>query len=177
MPSNKEKPNDPKWEIQSLLDELSGENDRASAIVGAAWMDDIILSLLSTFMVPHKETDHLLGIKGRGPISNYWSRVITAFALGLITEEEKDNLEKIGNIRNLFAHRIHRSSFSNPKIRDYCYQLSIGKRFASSGDKASTREIFLATVSILAYSLNLRVEEVKSERCVVRRQNEKKFSN
>jgi hypothetical protein len=76
-----------------------------------------------------------------------------AFCLGVITAEEKADLETIGEIRNLFAHRIHRSAFTNSRIAALCRQLALGSRFVARPEEASPRELFNVTVSALAYNL------------------------
>lgn len=149
----KSKQRNPKYEVDSVLVELDGESPRAAAIVGAAWLDDLLLRLLTGFMVPGKKTERLLGVEGHGPIGSNSARTRLAYSLGLIAESEMEDLLTIGKIRNLFAHRIHRSTFDNPKIRELCLKLKTGPRFVSEPGKATPRELFSTTVATLAYLL------------------------
>jgi hypothetical protein len=149
MNLNQSAPDDAKWQLQDLLSELEGESDRAAAIVGAAWMDGILAELLSLSLIDHKESKDLL----KGTLGLYLRRVKVAFCLGIITDSEKSDLETIGEIRNLFAHKIHRSSFNNSKVHTLCRKLHLGSRFVTKPNSATPRELFNASVSVLAYNL------------------------
>jgi DNA-binding MltR family transcriptional regulator len=151
--SLKSRPLNPKYDVDSVLEELNGANPRAAAIVGAAWLDDLLLRLLTGFMIPGKEVDRLLGADGRGPLASSSARTRLAYCLGLITHTEMQDLLTIGKIRNLFAHRIHRSTFDNNKISDLSYKLRIGPRLVSDRSNATAGDLFLTTIATLAYSL------------------------
>jgi len=142
-------PDDAKWQLKDLLAELEGESDRAAAIVGTAWMDGLLAEMLGLYLIDHKESKDLL----KGTLGLYARRIKMAFCLGVITGEEKADLETIGEIRNLFAHRIHRSAFTNSRIAALCRQLTLGSRFVARPQEASPRELFNVTVSALAYNL------------------------
>ena len=151
--SLKSRPRNPNYDVDSVLVELNGESPRAAAIVGAAWLDDLLLQLLTGFMLPGKETNRLLGTNGHGAVASNSARARLAYCLGLISRSEMQDLLTIGKIRNLFAHRIHRSSFDNKKVKELCHKLEIGPRVVSDRSNASARDLFSATTATLAYSL------------------------
>lgn len=149
---------------QDYFDEFTGESDRASAIVGAAWLDEILAKLLKNFLIKDTVSSRLLGESGHGPLSTFANRVNVSYSLGLLTKEERLNLLSVGKIRNLFAHRIQRSSFSNQKMARETEKLTIGKRWTGRAEETTPRDLFTATVASLAYTLGIKCEEVKAER-------------
>jgi hypothetical protein len=149
----------PKYSLRELQTELQGESDRAAAIVGTAWLDDLLASLLAAFLVSHSETKRLLGTdNGHGPISTLGNRVKLAFCLGLLLQDEMDDLLHIATIRNLFAHKIHRSSFDDTKISDHCLKLKRGPLTIPIEEHSNPRNVFIASVALISFSLSNRRE-------------------
>ena len=56
------------------------------------------------------------------PLGTQSARALAAFALGLVSEDEHRELEKIRKIRNAFTHNVH-FSFEDRKIKDLCANL------------------------------------------------------
>ena len=83
---------------------------------------------------------------GFGPLGSLSARIETAYALGLISKEERDNINLIRDIRNDFAHRFldTKVSFQTPKIKDKCMQLGHGR-----GIKDPRRRFMLALEYLL----------------------------
>lgn len=110
-----------------LLKELSEGNDRSSAIVGAAFVDEHLRQLLASFMIDEEHSvDELLGTGiSETPLSSFGPRITAAYCLGLITRSQRDDLRRIKLIRNEFAHSLHGCSFENEEIKKKCASLEI----------------------------------------------------
>lgn len=152
---------------QDLYAELNGGSERAAAIFGAAILDELLRQVLVAFMISDdKETKELT--RESSVLGTYSSRIRAAYCLGLLTAEERNDLDLIRRIRNPFAHRVRPPSFEEGQIRDLSLNLSIGKRFLNQDQWNSPRECFQATTAALAYSLSVRALQVKREQRLLR---------
>ena len=105
-----------------LTKEFEGASDRAAAIVGGAFLDEVLSELLQQFLVPDKKSDEKV-FEGAGPLSTFSFRIEMAFRLGLISKRERDTLHTIRSMRNDFAHQLKGISFSSQSIRARCQNI------------------------------------------------------
>jgi hypothetical protein len=130
------------------------KNERAAAIVGAAFLDTILEEILVNFFVDdEKEVRNLL--KTERPIGTYGSRTSLAYCLGLIGEIIRDDLRLVGKIRNRFAHDLQ-VSFNDDPIRTWAlalkwHEISMSMR---APEGATPSEIFQVGVNQLVTHLN-----------------------
>ena len=75
-----------------------------------------------------KVVKDLLDSERHGPLSSFAAKAKVAYALALIDEQTKEDLDYIRKIRNEFAHSIKEISFQDNPIREYCNKLSTAKR-------------------------------------------------
>ena len=149
--------------VQAAIAELEGENERSAAIVGAAWLDELLAELIATALRQDDVSKRLLDPEAQGPISGYSTRVRVAYALSLINVEHMEDLILVGRIRNLFAHKVHRSSFDNETVRKYCTKLKTGLRVASQEARTTPRGQYVSTVGFLSFVLATALEERRNE--------------
>jgi DNA-binding MltR family transcriptional regulator len=116
--------------IQAMNAEFHHESDRIVAIVGAAYLDSLIESLLRAVFIdtPNEADDLLLPER---PIGSNGARYQLAYCLGLITRDQRDDLKTIGKIRNRFAHNFKTLSFDIAPAKDWCANLHQPKLFAA----------------------------------------------
>lgn len=106
--------------MSTIDEEFRGESDRVVAIVGGAYLDTLLESLLQSVFREQDEED-LLGTSG--PLGSNGPRYKLAYCLGLIREHQRDDLATVGKIRNKFAH-VHTSlSFDVSPIKELCSNL------------------------------------------------------
>lgn len=109
-------------DLPGFVAEFQRESDRATAILGAALLDEKLLQLLIAFMVDDaREVDQLLDPEG--PLGSFGARIRVAYCLGLVTRNAFDILRTIKGIRNAFAHHLHGLSFADPEIGESCGRL------------------------------------------------------
>ena len=102
---------------RQMIEELIGESDRACAIVGVAYLDDLLLQILEQYLVENEEAyrDLLDLDNANALLSSFGSRIIMACAIGIISPTDLKVLRKLKEIRNRFAHRMD-MTFSHSKI-------------------------------------------------------------
>jgi hypothetical protein len=140
------------------------KNERAAAIVGAAFLDTLLEQILISFFVEdEKEISNLL--KNDRPIGTYGSRTSLAYCLGLIGKTVRDDLRLVGKIRNKFAHNLH-ISFNHEPIRSWCLSLKWHEismcRPAPTG--ATPSDVFQVGVNQLVTHLNAIVSIARMEK-------------
>lgn len=140
--------------FHELFNRQGSVDERAIAIVGAAYLDSILEKMLLNFMVDdEKETQKLLEIDR--PLGTFSSRVSAAYCLGLICKTVRDDLRLVGKIRNKFAHEL-RTSFDAEPTRGWCYSLRWHEfgMMMKAPDDATPRDIFQVGVNQLICYLN-----------------------
>jgi mannitol operon repressor len=110
---------DPHKELSDFLAELQMESDRGLALIGAAHLDNQLLTLLQCFFNEGSSAEKLL-LKGNAPLGTFSARVDACRALGFIDDFEYRELSLIRKVRNEFAHSGHGTSFSTELIVGLC---------------------------------------------------------
>jgi DNA-binding MltR family transcriptional regulator len=124
------------------------ENDRAIAIIGAAFLDTLLMHVLINFLVDDEnEVSRLLQYDQ--PMGTYGNRVMASYCLGLIGKTVRDDLRVVGKIRNRFAHNPY-ASFADEKINAWCMSLKWYKTACLQPPaEASARDLFYVGVNQL----------------------------
>lgn len=101
------------------------ESDRAAAILAASFLEEYMGHYLKSKLIFDPMVDELF--ENNGPLSSFDSRAKMLYALGLISKLSIDDTKYIRKIRNHFAHHPKETSFSTPRVKDWCSNLSTGK--------------------------------------------------
>jgi hypothetical protein len=152
-------------EHNRLYHELAGQTDRGAAILGGSYLEwRVTQSIRTRIQIWGKEAESIFGSEnGSGGELSYFYQARLAYCLGLIGEMGLKDAEKIGNIRNRFAHRLSVDSFSGDNVvRDWCRDLKSPEAFnesqkaiGSAGVPAPTdpRRRFEVTVELVSLIL------------------------
>lgn len=112
--------------IRACYEELQGTSDRACALVAVAILDQKLMTLLKTKMIEIGSDDVArLFYDQQAAFSTFSSKIMTSWAFGLISMEERENLGRIRRIRNVFAHTVIKMGFDEPLIKQECEMLII----------------------------------------------------
>jgi hypothetical protein len=142
-----------KREFVEFLALLIKESDRGAVLIAATLIDDLLGQAILAFLVDHKETGRLLD-GFNAPLGTFASRILAAFALGLLSEEEYRECEIIRKVRNLFAHNIH-TSFEDQKVKDLCAKVKCAATKPGYG-QVEPRAQYSAATQILILNLTDR---------------------
>lgn len=113
-------------EDQEILDkEFKSDSDRAVAIVGASYLDELLKNIITEYIVKDSEKSNNELFSGNGPLSTFSSRINISYRFGIISEEEKKILNGIRGIRNDFAHKLSGATFEDQSIKQRALNLSI----------------------------------------------------
>jgi hypothetical protein len=90
-------------EFVPFAQELHAESDRGMALSGTAYLDDRLGKLIEAYLTPDTGAAKLIW-DGTAPLATFSARIAMGHALGLITDKERNELNMLRKVRNLFAH-------------------------------------------------------------------------
>jgi hypothetical protein len=119
----------------------SKQNDRIVAIRASAYVEHSLLNLLVTAMrAMTEEENEAIFFGPHATLSDFASRIDVAYAFGLVSLEERRDLDTIRKIRNVFAHAIIDVEFDQTLISAECSKFDIIKE----GSTARQQYLFSA---------------------------------
>lgn len=105
-------------ELRTILEHSVGESDRGITLIIAAHIEACLRRILEAVLINSNETTNLF----EGPYAPFGSlsgKTQAAFVMGLITRSERDQIDAVRGVRNVFAHEAN-ASFDHPKIMKIC---------------------------------------------------------
>lgn len=153
------------WSVWSQ--QLQSETERGLATTASAILDHLVARLIEGFLLDDPSaTKRLLG-NPFSPLGSFAARTAAAFSLGLISEDERDDLDCIRDIRNDFAHQPTSPSFSDQSIAQKVRNMKIPKLLPkemldSYGE--SPRRIFTDAVAMLSTFIEIRTRDNRERR-------------
>ena len=134
--------------------DLYNETDRGAALVAAAFIDDVLESMLTAkFVDSPKKTKQLM--RYPGSLSTFSSRIELTYLLGLIGQKIYNGLKQIQKIRNRFANSHEALSFSDETVSRKCEKLNLID-LSSLHQNMNARDHFLMQSMTLANRLLVR---------------------
>src|SRR3984893_9371398 len=111
-------------DFSDAFKEIEKSPDRVAAIVAAAIVEDALRWSLNSFLILQiSEQEERELFENDGILSSFHAKILMGFALGLFGEAARNDLIKIKNIRNAFAHAPRPLSFDTPEIASECEKL------------------------------------------------------
>lgn len=145
-------------ELLAVMEHSAGESDRGITLIIAAHIEDCLRRIIESVLINKQEAKELFD----GPYAPFGSlsgKTRAAFVMGLITRGERDRIDAVRRVRNVFAHQAS-ASFDHPDIVKICNKPVV------SGGKMILRDEFLHmaqnTVLPLLYR-DLKITEWRRE--------------
>jgi DNA-binding MltR family transcriptional regulator len=107
---------------RKFLDVLNKSSDLGVVLVATSYLDAAVGALLHKFLIESRVSDKLLDVRG-GPLGTFTARSDAAYALALIDKPLYQDLTKIAEIRNAFAHHHLELDFRDSAVASLCSQL------------------------------------------------------
>ncbi len=150
-------------EFKKFLDASNEESERGLALICAAMLDDLLEKSIRAFLMDHEETRRLL--EGfNAPLGTLSARALATFSLGVVSEKEYRECERLRKIRNIFAHNIH-ASFSDQNVKDLCSNLEFSAK--DYGDvRVGSRGQYATAATGLILNLTNRPHYAKERRLI-----------
>ncbi|UXC90522.1 MltR family transcriptional regulator [Sphingobium sp. RSMS] len=139
-------------EFNRLNARLRDLDDRGLVLSLAAFADDSLRELLRAFMRVGAAANQLLD-GFNAPLGTFSARIKAAHALGLLTDDQFDDLENLRKIRNAFSHTWEAINFEAAQVKDRILNLS----YSSIDDEYPATLADRLRTSIAAILIELRV--------------------
>ena len=141
-------------ELDEAANEFQEERDRACAILGAAQLE-YLLGLSITKALPNGEAvGEELIVGTNAPLGSFSARILSAYGMGIIDSDTRDELDQIRHIRNRFAHRLDLHRFEDSsEVVSRCNNLRRGKKLAEGFDEPTRSDLlkpkYLFTTTVI----------------------------
>lgn len=136
------------------------QSERASAIVAATILDELLEQCLTRFLREDKKLKEWV-FDVYKPLSSLKAKTDLAYLLGILSSDERSDLDIIRKIRNDFAHQFDTITFASPNIGTLCGKLkSVIKTNPPPGLQMSPLDVFRVCTGILAYRLSALAVEL-----------------
>lgn len=109
--------------LNEAHNEIHLGSDRAAAILVAAALEPYLECLILGHLPNLDEGTSAALTREGGALATFSNKIYLAYAMGLIDEITRDDLNIIRDIRNTFAHAMGHVSFANPEIQQECNKL------------------------------------------------------
>ena len=125
-------------------------NDREIVIVGCAYLESLIKSALTEFLVQDENEIRILLDEGNGSLPGLVQRARLLYLVDLIPQIIYKDLKNIGKIRNHFAHNVG-ACFEETRIKDLCVNLQwhVYTLMKKPPEGATSRDIYQVAVNQL----------------------------
>jgi len=124
---------------RETTDEIDRQEDRAAAIIAAAFLEDRITDAVKARLIRDAQVSDQM-FKGVGPLANFSAKADIAYLLGFFSHDQLQAAHIIRKIRNEFAHNLAPLTFKSQIIQDMC------KNFSKYDIAAPTRGIMVTTL-------------------------------
>lgn len=148
---------------QGLVAEFQHTSDRSVVILGSTYLQNHLGHLLRCFFVDHPQISSKL-LDAEKPLAGLGARINTAYALGLISQNEFHDLALILKIRSLFLSQLNSTKFTDDDIRQICAQFKIPREILHPEETPTPRRLFVFAVALLVGQLTLRAEHAERDR-------------
>ena len=135
-------------EVFEFRHSLSEETDRGCALMAAAYLADQLERLLRrTFVDDETAIEELF--RPLGPLGSFSGRIEMCYALGLLSDETRRDLNLIRKIRNDFGHVAKTLTFDEPGIDARCRELHHSYREAESPARSKFTSAVMAISGVV----------------------------
>ncbi len=112
-------------ETQHLFDAINAESPLGCALIVGASIERAVLALVGKYLVDGDTAKGMLSENSVLGTFAYCSKI--AYCLGLISKGMFQNINRIGHIRNIFAHSNIPIDFNEPGVVEVCNRLTFPK--------------------------------------------------
>jgi hypothetical protein len=139
---------------QSLL---SGQDERGLALALGAFAEETLGRLLLTYLRQGKQSEEL--VEGfNAPLGTLATRIKAAYALGLLTREQYQDLEIARKVRNAFAHDWEAIALDRQDIRAMIDSLH-GYTLYQAPLEGGPRDRFVGSITTILVELRIQIAQ------------------
>jgi hypothetical protein len=126
-------------------------------------LEDAILRRLTPEFGATPWREKLFGGDQPGAIDGFRSKIILGYALGLYSQQTREDFQTIRHIRNVFAHSRMNLSFKSKEIADACSFYNVDRLWGGEKggwlESASARHKYTTGVFMCVFYLDMTINE------------------
>ena len=130
------------------------KGDAGHVILAFAIMDQLLETLLLTYLPKLPDARAVKLFSHRGPLGSFGAKKTFAYVLGLVNDETVADLNGIRTVRNAFAHPRGFLHFASPEVAEVFAQI---KQWPSGGD---LKALFDSRVSRAAKAIEAKIHSL-----------------
>jgi hypothetical protein len=152
--------NRPQEDFVSILSEMEQGDNRTTAIVAAALVENNLALAIMARLRGLTDIDQKRIFENRGILSDFSLKIEAGYLLNIYGHLVREDLDKIRQIRNQFAHHLEIRDFDHPEVAGKCDSLN-ALRFLENLARPrqptppTRREIFRQTAAHLGARFDL----------------------
>src|SRR5258708_4165837 len=108
----------------SAFEQLTNDSDRAVSLVAAAIVEQRLEEVIKFWFEKDAKIQEKL-FQPSGALGSFSVKIDLAYLMGIITSAGLDDLARMKNIRNDFAHKLDIAVFKLPTVADRCSNLTL----------------------------------------------------
>lgn len=131
-------------DTRHLMDVLNSQADLACVVVGAAFLDTALKTLLSEKFFKSFNSSRTITAKlldDGGALGSFSARADLTYCLDLVTKPRYQDLCLVMEIRNQFAHKHLQLAFDDSTVREMCGRLNEWKVVLHGEQEDTTSEL------------------------------------
>lgn len=130
--------------------------DASVAMLGCAILEHVLAEAIARELQGNVDRENLFG--DRGPLSNFYGKIVLAEAMGIILPATARDLHRLRQVRNAFAHAVTPIGFDLPEVVAEIERLSFfgqaeALRSGLAGEDPSPKQFFGAYIFVTCVSL------------------------
>jgi hypothetical protein len=142
-------------DMNAFTTEMLGGSDRACALLCGSLLDSILAKVLTIKMIDLSVTENNeVFIDRNSVLGTFSNKIVMAYAIGLITKDQRLVLDRIRSIRNVFAHAMKPITFVESLVSLECKKLPL----SHLAKKTETDRISPERALYVATTINLITE-------------------
>ena len=147
--------------LNKLHGRLKDLDERGLVLTLAAFAEDSLADLLSTYMLDNVATKKLIG-GFDAPLGTLSARIRACYSLGLITKGQYHDLEHLRAIRNKFSHTWEPVSFEDADMKKHIAAMRYSNLIENLPE--SLREKFESSISVLLLEIKVAIGQISKNR-------------
>ena len=109
-------------DTKAVFETLNEGSDLACVLIGTSYLPELLASAIKVSFIESSVSEKLLDPQ-RGAVGGFATRADLAYCLGLINKTVYQDLIRVAEIRNMFAHKHLALDFGDSAVRKACDEL------------------------------------------------------
>lgn len=135
-------------DLTNAMNSIATADPRVAAILASTYLEDVTEIAVGTKFIELSNDDVAGLFQGSSPLSSFSAKVKLAYALGLIGPKARHDLDRVREIRNVFAHAKISYSFDTDAVANTINGLHF-KALVTDWNKSSNQMKFSLVVRVL----------------------------